>query len=375
MEALAKAGGLGVSFPHTQYPGESEMSSAIDLAMLCRLMGEGVASRPASQAGGRKRSANRVAEDPLQPEQDSSIRRMLHRIGLLSNARPTPETIQRTGKVIGGMTTAGVAREEVAGRLRAYSQRGAGVAVCLTKTRCADCNLKEHCRHARKPPTIKQLPEEDRPRERLLKLGGDALSDAELLGILIGSGRGGESAVGLARRLLARYGSLHELSRRAPAELCQLSGIGPAKAAQIGAGLTMARRLASASLAPGDKFTQSRQVFEHYHQRLRNLQQEVFCCLMLDTKNRFIRDKEVSRGGLESSPVNPRDVFTDAVREIASAVIFIHNHPSGDPAPSRDDIALTRRLKEAGELLGLRVLDHIIIGKDQYYSFTDEGRL
>jgi DNA repair protein RadC len=349
------------------------MSSAIDLAMLCRLMGEAVPSpAPAAQ---RKRSASRVAEDPLQPEQDSSIRRMLHRIGLLSNARPTPETIQRTGKIIDGMTAAGVAREEVAARLRAYSQRGGSVAVCLTKTRCADCYLKEHCRHARKPPTIKQLPEEDRPRERLLKHGGDVLSDAELLGILIGSGRGGESAIDLARRLLARYGSLHDLSRRSPTELCQVSGIGPAKAAQIGAGLALARRLASASLAPGDKFTQSRQVFEHYHQRLRNLQQEAFCCLMLDTKNKFIRDKEVSRGGLESSPVNPRDVFTDAVRETASAVIFIHNHPSGDPAPSRDDIALTRRLKEAGELLGLRVLDHIIIGKDQYYSFADEGRI
>jgi DNA repair protein RadC len=318
---------------------------------------------------------------------------MLHRLGLIPGTQATPTHLRRAREVLAQMAApetgqsedqcsahalrsasqSGVA--EVVRRFKAYAERGGSVAVCLAEPRCTDCNLKEHCKQYRKPPTIKQLPEEDRPRERLLRKGDQALSDAELLAILIRSGRGGESAVALAGRLLVRYGGLRSLSQRSLGELCGVPGMGPAKAAELGAAFALARRLASAPLVVGDKFTNSRQVFDHFRYRLCDLQQEVFLCLMLDTKNKIIREKEISRGGLESSGVNPRDVFGEAVRETASAVIFVHNHPSGEPAPSREDVALTRRLKEAGEVLGLRVLDHVIIGKNAFYSFADEGRL
>jgi len=228
---------------------------------------------------------------------------------------------------------------------------------------------------AARRPTIKELPEDERPRERLLRKGGRALSDAELLGILIRTGRGGENALDLARRLLARFGGLEDLGRRSPDELRAVPGIGPAKAAQIGAALELARRLATTRFRPGAKFRNSRQVYEHFHHRLRDQRQEVFLCLLLDTKNRLMSEREVSRGGLDASVVNPRDVFAEAVREGASAVIFVHNHPSGDATPSPDDRRITRRLNDAGDLLGVRVLDHLIIGRDAYTSLADEGLL
>lgn len=224
-----------------------------------------------------------------------------------------------------------------------------------------------------RPPTIKELPEDDRPRERLLRKGGAALSDAELLAIILRVGRGGESALALAQRLLHRFGGIEGLAKRPPQELCAVAGIGPAKAAQVGAAVALARRMATQSFAPGDKFRSSQQVYEHMRFRLRDERQEVFLCLLLDTRNRLIGEREVSRGGLDASPVHPRDVFGHAVRETASAVIFCHNHPSGDPAPSKDDLSLTQRLVDAGKLLGVRVLDHVIIGRDRFVSLADDG--
>lgn len=228
---------------------------------------------------------------------------------------------------------------------------------------------------ADRPPTIKELPEDDRPRERLLRKGPQALTDAELLAILLRVGRGGESALTLAQRVLTRFGGLEGLAKHPPQDLCELSGIGPAKAAQIGAAVALARRMVTEAFELGAKFRGAAQVYEHFRHRLRDERQEVFLAMLLDTKNRLISEREISRGGLDASPVHPRDVFGHTVRENASAVIFVHNHPSGDPTPSPDDLRLTRRLTEAGKLLGVRVLDHLIIGRDRYVSLADEGKM
>lgn len=223
--------------------------------------------------------------------------------------------------------------------------------------------------------TLKQLPPDERPRERLLAKGPAVLTDAELLAIIIRDGTRKESALDLARRLILASGNLRALSERTIAELCELPGIGPARAAQIKAALALAGRLDGAALKRGESFTGSSSVYEHFHPRLRYEKQEFFLAVLLDTKNRVQREVEISKGGLSAAMVNPRDVLKEALREAASAMIVVHNHPSGDPSPSRDDLDLTRRLKEACEITGIRFLDHVIIGDGRYVSLADEGRL
>lgn len=223
--------------------------------------------------------------------------------------------------------------------------------------------------------SIKHWPEAERPREKLLYKGAATLSDAELLALILrnGDATSGTSALDQGRLLLQRFTSLQTLAMATTAELCDLPGIGPAKAAELQGVFELARRYQSISLKPGDRYTSSSEVFSHYHARLRERKKEVFISLLLDSKNRLIREICVSEGSLNASLVHPREVFSPAVRESAAAVLFIHNHPSGDPAPSREDLELTRRLREAGELMGIRVLDHIIIGNGQYVSFADRG--
>lgn len=224
-------------------------------------------------------------------------------------------------------------------------------------------------------PTIKELPEDQRPRERLERSGPDALSEAELLAIVIRSGTRHESALSLAQRLLARFGGVRGIADRSVAQLCEAQGIGPAKACQILAALAMARRLGGDTLKKGESFTGSGQVYEHFFPRLRGEKQERFICVLLDAKNRILREVTVSSGGLTSSAVNPRDVFRHAVTESASAIILVHNHPSGDPTPSAADMELTRRLKKAGDLMAIRVLDHVVVAEEGYVSLADEGRM
>jgi DNA repair protein RadC len=222
---------------------------------------------------------------------------------------------------------------------------------------------------------IKDWPAEERPREKLLGRGAEALSDAELLALVLrtGDAASGMSALDHARLLLARFGSLRELARATVGELCQVKGIGPAKAAELQAVFQIARRFGSDPLRPGERFTSSAEVFRHFHERLRDHRKEVFLALLLDGKNRVIREVQVSEGSLTASIVHPREVFAPVVRDSAAAVLFVHNHPSGDPTPSREDIEITLRLREAGELMGVRVLDHIIIGSGAYVSFADRG--
>lgn len=220
---------------------------------------------------------------------------------------------------------------------------------------------------------IRMWPEAERPRERLLSGGPETLTDAQLLAIVLQSGDVRRSAVQLGIELLAHFGGLGPLGAATAAELRRLPGVGPAKAAQLQAALELGRRASSGPLARGARLRSSRDVFAHFGPRLRERKQEVFAAVLLDGKHRVLRTLEVSVGSLTQTIVHPREVFKPAVRESAAAIILVHNHPSGDPAPSAEDRALTARLVGVGELLGIQVLDHVVLGDQRYVSFADEG--
>lgn len=222
---------------------------------------------------------------------------------------------------------------------------------------------------------IHQWPLSERPRERLLQDGPEALSDAQLLAILLRVGRRNSSAVEVAMDLLLKLEGLQGLSNRSVEELCRISGIGPAKAAQLKAAIELGKRVLAAPLSSGMQVASSSDLFRHYYPLLRDLRHEVFKVVLLDAKHTIIRDATISEGSLTVSIVHPREVFNLAVRESAAAVIFVHNHPSGDPSPSEEDRVLTARLVAAGELLGIQVLDHLIVGDGRYTSFSDQGWL
>jgi DNA repair protein RadC len=223
---------------------------------------------------------------------------------------------------------------------------------------------------------IKEWPESDRPREKLIEKGPETLSNAELLAIILRTGDAstGQSALDYGRVLMTQFGeSLRQLEEASVQEICATKGIGPAKAAQIKAALELGKRFAEEEIKRGEQFRSSADVFNHYREHLSGLKKEEFHVLLLDAKNRKIRDVRVSEGSLTSSLVHPREVFNPVIRESAAAVILVHNHPSGDPSPSQEDLHITRRLREIGEVMGVRVLDHIVIGKGKYVSFVDDG--
>ena len=222
---------------------------------------------------------------------------------------------------------------------------------------------------------ISQWPETERPRERLLSQGPQALTNAQLLAILLRVGRQGSSAVQVGMDILDRLGDVAGLAQCGIEELCAVPGVGEAKAAQLKAALELGKRALASPLTKGTKIASSRDLFTHYHPTLRDLRHEVFKVILLDAKHAIMRDTTVSEGSLTLSIVHPREVFTLAVKESAAAVIFLHNHPSGDPTPSQEDRALTARLVSAGEVLGIRVLDHLVIGDGRYVSFADQGWL
>ena len=222
---------------------------------------------------------------------------------------------------------------------------------------------------------ISHWPETERPRERLLTEGPQALTNAQLLAILLRVGRQGSSAVQVGMDILDRLGDIAGLAQCGIEELCAIPGVGEAKAAQLKAALELGKRALAAPLTKGAKVTSSRDLFTHYHPTLRDLRHEIFKVVLLDAKHAIMRDATVSEGSLTLSIVHPREVFTLAVRESAAAVIFLHNHPSGDPTPSQEDRILTARLVSAGEVLGIRVLDHLVVGDGRYVSFADQGWL
>ena len=247
--------------------------------------------------------------------------------------------------------------------------------VCLEQPRCDVCLLTDQCGFRKGKLTMRDMPEDERPRERLLQQGSEALSNAELLAIVLRSGSAQETALQIGERLLATFGSLAALSRATPAELCSIEGVGPAKAAQILAALSLSRKLWADPASSKHELTTPKTAYEFLRSRLGGRKKETFIAILLDAKNKPIKDVIISQGSLTQSLVHPREAFSPAIRESAAAVIFGHNHPSGDPAPSPEDMNITRRLADAGKLLGIKVLDHIIVGTDSYVSMADEGAL
>lgn len=225
--------------------------------------------------------------------------------------------------------------------------------------------------------TIKDWPEEDRPREKLLTKGPQALSDTELLAIILRNGNAstGESAIDHARLLLNQFGGLKGIDEASVSELATLKGIGPAKVAEIKACLEIAKRVGSRKWQTGEPLRSSEEVYHHFRENLGREKRELFYVVLLNNKNRKIREVKISEGSLTASLVHPREVYNPVIRDSAAAVIFVHNHPSGEPTPSAEDVALTERLCRAGELLGVRVLDHVILGHEGYFSFLDAGLL
>lgn len=225
---------------------------------------------------------------------------------------------------------------------------------------------------------IREWPEDERPREKMLNKGAASLSDAELLALIIRSGDPGsrQSAIDLGRQLIAHFDSnLRSLGGADLGEITAVKGMGLAKATSVKAAFTLASRFQARKLERFDRFTSPRQVFDYFHHEFRDSRKEYFLVLLLDGKNRIIRRVQISEGSLNQSIVHPREVFSPAVKESAAAIILAHNHPSGDPAPSHEDIAVTRRLREAGEMMGIAVLDHIVIGDGDYVSFVERGLL
>jgi DNA repair protein RadC len=215
----------------------------------------------------------------------------------------------------------------------------------------------------------------ERPRERLRALGPEALSESELLALLLRTGSKGRDAQAVARGMLVGGGGLRALCESPLAALCDVPGLGPAKAGTLIAAVEIGRRIASTRLCRGDPIRSPADVHAHFHQRLRARRREHFMVLLLDGRHRVMSESQVSQGTLTASLVHPREVFRPAVRAAAAAIVLVHNHPSGDPTPSAEDLEVTRRLVSAGEILGIRIVDHVVVAEQGYYSLQENGQL
>jgi DNA repair protein RadC len=223
---------------------------------------------------------------------------------------------------------------------------------------------------------VSRLPRAERPRERLWSLGPAALTAAELLAVLIGTGQGGSSVMDVATRLMdLSEGSLRRLAQRPRAELLRTGGIGPAKAARLAAAFELGARTAREERPAVPRIREPDDVVRLFNGRLRDLQVEEFHLLALDSQSQVLREVLVTRGLLNSSLVHPREVFRAAIAEAAAGIIVVHNHPSGDPTPSAEDRAVTQQLAAAGRLLDLPLYDHVIIAGDRFLSFATAGLL
>lgn len=220
---------------------------------------------------------------------------------------------------------------------------------------------------------IKKLPDKERPREKLLMQGKEALNNAELLAILLRTGTKEKSAIELAHEIIALNDEgLPGLCANTPEELSHIKGVGRAKACQILAAIELGRRVATHPRKKRITIGKPGDIVDLFMEKMRYYKEEHFCTLLLDTKGKVIEVVEVSVGDLNSAPVHPREVFKQAVRRSAAAVVLIHNHPSGDPTPSNEDLEITFRLIESAEILGINVVDHIIIGDGIYTSLKSE---
>ena len=222
---------------------------------------------------------------------------------------------------------------------------------------------------------IRDFPDSERPRERFLQFGAQSLSNQELLALLLRTGTKNESVLQLAERLICHFDGLRMLKDASVDEMTGLNGIGEAKAIQILAAVELGRRITN--LCHEDRYViRSPEDCANYCMNdMRFLSQEHFVCLYLNTKNQVLHKQTIFIGSLNASIVHPREVFKEAFRRSAASVICIHNHPSGDPTPSREDIEVTKRLRECGKLIGIEVLDHLIIGEKKYVSLKEKGYL
>ncbi len=219
--------------------------------------------------------------------------------------------------------------------------------------------------------TIHDLPKEERPRERLVKFGEQALSAQELLQLILGRGIAGESVAVTAQKLLSQFGSLQKLAEANIEELSLIKGIGLAKATQLKAVFEIGHRLSNQTPSYKSKeLTDPKKVYQLIKSKLKNYHKEHFYVIALNSRNHSVA--EVSIGSLNASIVHPREVFAEAIKNKAASVIFVHNHPSGDPEPSEDDLLLTKRLVKAGKILGIEVIDHIIVTKNDFFSFKEK---
>ena len=333
------------------------------------------------------RNLNRVGYPVLVP--NGRCQNFFFRMGLLEKTGATL-AIQLETCAVGERIAACLQRplHEVYLWIAAFVGELAGMAprtaLCTGTPRCETCALTVYCHYYRyrrpraadstTPLPIKEWRPGDRPRERLMQHGAHKLEDSELLAIVLRTGAGKTNVLELARRLLERFGGLQGIEEASLEELQSIHGIGKMKAIDLKAVFELGRRQTYCPLQPGDVIDSSETVYESYRGRFLRVKQEEFILLMLDTKHQVIREEVISRGGLDVSIVHPREVFKAAIRASAAAVIFVHNHPSGDPTPSHDDHVITARLEEAAQLLKIEVLDHIVVGEDRYYSFTD-GRV
>ncbi len=221
--------------------------------------------------------------------------------------------------------------------------------------------------------TVRDLPRQERPRERLQKFGSEALSAQELLALVIGRGIPGKSVMSIAQELLARFGNIKAISQATIEELSQIKGIGLAKAAQIKASFELGKREELEPELKNFDIKDPEAVVRAIRASIRDKAKEHFKLILLNPRNKIIGISTISIGTLNASLVHPREVFKDAIVHSAASVVLAHNHPSGDPEPSEDDIKMTKKLVESGEILGIEVLDHIIIGKNNFCSFKERG--
>ncbi|MBU3189767.1 DNA repair protein RadC [Clostridium bowmanii] len=222
---------------------------------------------------------------------------------------------------------------------------------------------------------IMDLPQNERPREKLLRYGAETLSNNELLAIILRIGSKNENIISLCGRIISECGGLNGLLNSSAEEFMNLKGIGNAKATQLLALTEISKRFRSFKSGEEYKITSPKDVAEYLMEEMRYLKKEYLKLVMLNTKNVIISIKDISIGNLNTSIVHPREVFYEAIKKCSASVVICHNHPSGDPTPSKEDISITIRLKECGKLLGIEVLDHIIIGNGTYTSLKEKGML
>lgn len=221
--------------------------------------------------------------------------------------------------------------------------------------------------------TIKDLPETERPREKLLKYGTEYLSNEELVGLIIRTGNRQDTAVELGRKILSLDSEgIRFLTDVTVEELKKVKGVGDTKASQILAAIELGRRLNYSENLSKIRINSPSSIANTFMTEMKFLQKEHFRVILLDTKNQIISVEEISIGTLNASIVHPRDVYKIAIKKNANSIVLMHNHPSGDPTPSREDINVTKRLDEVGKIMGIKVLDHIIIGDNRYISFKEE---